>query len=225
MSIADELRKLQELHRHGALTDEEFTQAKAALLNTAGSPPVPFDPTKVDVDEALAPQQLRGVQIIASALLMGVVAFLALVLVHVFVQNNGQGLAPPGGLPILSLLAVAMLAVCAPLAFVIPRIQTQSALRQIISGSWQLPPGFDPMLFATSGAKLMAVRHSTLILGLALLEGPAFLACIAYLLEAQAFALGLIGVAIALMLYKFPTESRVRTWLERQVNQLAELHQ
>jgi hypothetical protein len=32
MSIADELRKLQELHDSGALTDEEFAQAKAAVL-------------------------------------------------------------------------------------------------------------------------------------------------------------------------------------------------
>jgi len=32
MSIADELRKLQDLHRTGALTDEEFAAAKAAVL-------------------------------------------------------------------------------------------------------------------------------------------------------------------------------------------------
>jgi Short C-terminal domain len=32
MNIADELQKLQELHRTGALTDEEFATAKAAVL-------------------------------------------------------------------------------------------------------------------------------------------------------------------------------------------------
>jgi hypothetical protein len=32
MNIADELRKLQDLHRAGALTDEEFATAKAAVL-------------------------------------------------------------------------------------------------------------------------------------------------------------------------------------------------
>ena len=32
MNIADELQKLQELHRSGALSDEEFTAAKAAVL-------------------------------------------------------------------------------------------------------------------------------------------------------------------------------------------------
>ena len=32
MSIADEIRKLQELHASGALTDEEFAKAKAAVF-------------------------------------------------------------------------------------------------------------------------------------------------------------------------------------------------
>jgi hypothetical protein len=36
MNIADELRKLEELHRSGALTDEEFAAAKARVL--AGEP-------------------------------------------------------------------------------------------------------------------------------------------------------------------------------------------
>ena len=39
MSIADELRKLQELHAAGSLTDAEFAQAKATLL--AGTSPAP----------------------------------------------------------------------------------------------------------------------------------------------------------------------------------------
>src|SRR5262249_12264234 len=41
MNIADELRKLQDLHRNGALTDEAFAAAKAAVLakGAAGSDP------------------------------------------------------------------------------------------------------------------------------------------------------------------------------------------
>ncbi len=33
MSLADELQKLQALHARGALTDQEYAQAKDALLN------------------------------------------------------------------------------------------------------------------------------------------------------------------------------------------------
>jgi len=46
MNIADELKKLQELHASGGLSDLEFARAKAAILNgTAGMPPPPpFQP-------------------------------------------------------------------------------------------------------------------------------------------------------------------------------------
>jgi hypothetical protein len=39
MGVADELERLQQLHNSGALTDEEFAQAKAAILagESAGS--------------------------------------------------------------------------------------------------------------------------------------------------------------------------------------------
>jgi hypothetical protein len=37
MNIADELRKLQDLHQSGALTDDEFATAKAAVLSGRGS--------------------------------------------------------------------------------------------------------------------------------------------------------------------------------------------
>jgi uncharacterized Tic20 family protein len=48
MSTADELQKLRQLHESGALSDEEYAQAKARLLN---SPPsgVPVD--TVDVEQ------------------------------------------------------------------------------------------------------------------------------------------------------------------------------
>ena len=44
MNIADELRKLQELHSSGALTDEEFAQAKAAVLEGASRGAKPREP-------------------------------------------------------------------------------------------------------------------------------------------------------------------------------------
>ncbi|MCI0700422.1 MAG: SHOCT domain-containing protein [Planctomycetia bacterium] len=41
MSLADELRQLQELHEQGALSDEEYAQAKARLLNAPAPPATP----------------------------------------------------------------------------------------------------------------------------------------------------------------------------------------
>ena len=37
MALSDELAKLQELHQRGALTDDEFSRAKARLLEGAAS--------------------------------------------------------------------------------------------------------------------------------------------------------------------------------------------
>jgi phage shock protein PspC (stress-responsive transcriptional regulator) len=46
MALSDELAKLQDLHQRGALPDDEFTRAKARLLDDAKSPagtPPPSD--------------------------------------------------------------------------------------------------------------------------------------------------------------------------------------
>lgn len=44
MSLSDEIAKLQELHQRGALSDEEFTQAKARLLDGSAAPSNTPDP-------------------------------------------------------------------------------------------------------------------------------------------------------------------------------------
>jgi hypothetical protein len=175
--------------------------------------------------DLLPGQYLRTMQIIAGALFLGVAAFLAIVLFIVLVQGNGQGMAPPVGLPILSLVLVGLFIVTLPLAFIIPGVLTQAALRRIATRTWRPPLHANPIYYSSDAAKLLTVRQTATIIGLAILEGTAFFGCIAYLLEAQAFALGVIIVAMLLMLLNFPTEGRVRGWLERQTDCLAELRQ
>lgn len=174
-------------------------------------------------DDLLSAQRLRVMQIIAAALLVGVLIFLGVVLFLVQIQNNGAGAAPPGNMLLLSLLAVAFFAIQAPLSFIIPRFQTQTALRQIASGAWKSPPGASTTDFGTDASRLLAVRQTSMIVGLALLEGVAFFACIAYLLEAQPWVLIIILACVGLMLVSFPTEGRVRSWLSWQVDRLDEL--
>jgi hypothetical protein len=157
-------------------------------------------------DEILPPQRLLTMRIVAGALLLGVLIFLGLVLFMVLVQNNGVGTAPPGDLPILSLLAVAFFVIQAPLSFIVPRFQLRTALRQIASATWKLPPGASATDFRTDASKLLAVRQTSMIVGLALLEGAAFFACIAYLLEAQPWVLATVLAAVLLMIVTFPSE-------------------
>jgi hypothetical protein len=178
-----------------------------------------------DPEDILPHRSLRVMQIIAGALLLGVVIFLSIALVIVSKRTNGPSIAPAADLPIISVVAAVLLAVQAPLAFIVPSLQTRTALRQIASGTWQLPPGANAAAFGTDNTKLLAVRQNTLLVSLALLEGVAFLGCIAYLLEAHLLVLGVALVAVLLMLVNFPTEARVRGWLERQTDQLVVLRQ
>jgi hypothetical protein len=174
--------------------------------------------------ETLPPQRLRVMQIIAMALILGVSSFLGIVL-YLVSQNNGQGMAPNALVPLMSLLAGLFLVIAAVLASIIAAAQTRSMLRQIASGSWRPPPRTNPNDYHSDAAKLLAVRQTTLIVTLALPEGAAFFGCIAYMLEGQPFVLAIILAALGLMLVHFPTERRVRTWLEQQADRLAALRQ
>jgi hypothetical protein len=62
----------------------------------------------------------------------------------------------------------------------------------------------------------MLVHANSMIVGWGLLEGAAFMGCMAYLLEARTLALGVIAIVLLLMFCTFPTEARARNWLQRQ---------
>jgi hypothetical protein len=180
------------------------------------------------VDDPVMSGRLRVMQIIAAALLIGVTTFLVIVLYLVHVQNQGHGNAPPGNLPIISLMGAGFLVVLAVLSFVIPAMIVRSNLAAIAAGTWKPPqrrsPAFIPVEApATDAGKLFLLYQSTMIVGLAPLEGACFFNCIAYLVEAQPYTLGVLGIGILLMLARFPTEGRVRHWLEDRQERLAQV--
>jgi hypothetical protein len=202
--------------------------SRAFIAYNAPEPPLPtfsVRPPMSEIDDRVLAPRVRTMQIIAIALIAGVLVFLGIACNQVFVQRQGQPQGQADALPILSLLAVAMLAGGAAVSFVLPMVMTRAALQKIAAGTWQLPQGIDPKDLATDVAKLLTVKQTTLIFSLAMLEGPAFLGCIAFLIEARPFTLGLVGVAIAMMLFKFPTEGGIRAWLWNQTNQLEQARQ
>jgi hypothetical protein len=170
------------------------------------------------MEDPLTPQRVRTVQIIAAALPAGVIAFLALVLYMVHVQNGGAGLNMQGQLPLVSLLAVGFLAVQAVLSFVLPVSVARSGVRRIAAASRETSPAAD-------AGQLLGLYQTTLIVGLALLEGGCFFGCVAYLVEARPFVLAAVAVGLAFILLRFPTEGRVRLWLEDHKDQLARARQ
>jgi hypothetical protein len=164
-------------------------------------------------------------QIVAGAILLGIATFFAIILFIVPGQRNGQGVAAPLGPPLMSILLVALLSVNVPLAFLIPGMQIRAALKRIATGTWRPPTPANPSAYSTDAAKLLAVRQTAMIINLAFLEGTAFFGCIAYLLEGQTFVLAVVVLVMALMVLIFPTQSRIRVWLEQQTDRLAELRQ
>ena len=46
MNVADQLQKLQQLHQSGTISDEEFSKAKAQLLNSPPRAARAFQPTQ-----------------------------------------------------------------------------------------------------------------------------------------------------------------------------------
>ncbi len=168
-------------------------------------------------EESFPIQRVRVMQIVVGALILGVLFFLGLVLYLVHVEGQGEARAE---LPLVTMIAVVMFALCALMAFVLPASITRSALRRLADGTWQPPPNTNPHAFATTTQRLLLVRQTALIVGMALLEGSAFMACTAYLLEAQPPALGVVGAAVLLMLWNFPTTGRVRAWVEQQTDAL-----
>jgi hypothetical protein len=170
-------------------------------------------------------RRVLTMQIIAAALVAAVVILGSVSLV--MVNNNGPlGPAPaPGALPIISVVALAMLATCVPLSLIVPNTILRGAVQRIAAGTWKAPEGVDAAQFASDEAKLLAARQTTMIVGNALLEGAGTIACVAYMLEGQTFALTTAAVVVLFMVFQFPTQGRIREWLERHVALVTELRQ
>jgi hypothetical protein len=156
-------------------------------------------------------------QIIAAALVIGCVTFLTIAVF--MVQNNqGRGMGNQGN--ILSLLAVLMLAAETPVALILPRVMLRASLARLASqppNSLAMPQPISDEVY------LVMQRQNMMIVSMAMFEGAAFFATIAYLIEGQPLALVASAVAIVLQMVQFPTEGRVSTWLEQQLFALNDL--
>jgi hypothetical protein len=171
-------------------------------------------------EDPLFPKRVLTIQIIAGSMLTGVLLAVGLMVFLVYGQNNGHGMAPPADLPLISLIAVGMAVITFPLGLILPRIISRRAMQQIAVGTWTPPPNVDPASFSSDAAKLVAIRQSSMIIGLALLEGTGIFGAIAFLLEGQPFVLVVPSVAIVLMIVQFPTEGKMRAWVSEQLERL-----
>jgi hypothetical protein len=158
-------------------------------------------------------RRLLAMQITAAALIVGVVSFLGIVCFMVYGQQQGVGTSQADAFPMITVIAFGLFAVCAALSFVVPMVQTQSGLEQIASGMWRPPARSDPKAFDGDTTKILAVRETAFTIGVALLEGPAFLGIVCFLIECHPYALTVPTLALVGMLLRFPTEGSLRAWV------------
>jgi hypothetical protein len=172
----------------------------------------------------------RTSQIIVGSLAMGVIWFMAIVLFLLSTPDGPPGEGPAAArAPIITYMAAAVGAAALVASYFVPNLIVDSGLRGILKSGPSAPTRADE-----SGAKqvksgiaahqLLPLYQTQLIVGAALVEGGAFFATIAYMLEHQYLALGAAGVLLAALLARFPTLDRVNGWLEDKLGRLRELH-
>lgn len=170
---------------------------------------------KDDADDGLLSRHLQTMQIIAVALLAGVLAFVAIGVFVKSTQNVGQVAERAQESQIVTLLALGTMVVCVPMSIFIPILLTNASLAQLAAGKRDVPTGTNADTPVPTTSKLLRIWQISMLIGLAMLEGSAFLACLAYLMEGLPIALGIAAVTVLLMLVKFPTKANVRSWLDR----------
>lgn len=153
-------------------------------------------------------QQLRVMQIIAFALMMGVMSFFGVVLV--VTQGNVFGMQQPG---LITIIAAGFAFIMIVNHFVIPSIIANAQLKRLAG------VGTSDAEKEQRVASLANVYQVHLIVGLALLEGAAFFNLIALMIGKSAASIAVIVVLLSLMLFKFPTRTKVTWWIQEKLTE------
>jgi F0F1-type ATP synthase membrane subunit c/vacuolar-type H+-ATPase subunit K len=150
----------------------------------------PNEPQSTDITP-----HVRTMQIIAAALMLGVVIF------AVIVVAGGHLNHPPNG-NVVSFIG--------------------AGLAVLMSVQHRVVPGIIVKAYAGQFAKMPEqerdcyIYQMQLIIALAMLEGAAFLNLIACMIEHNWWSLAIAGGVVAIMAVQFPTRTRVEQWIETQ---------
>jgi hypothetical protein len=162
--------------------------------------------------------RIRTMQIVAGAMVLGVGFFLVIAVV----MRAAGNMPPPPDPPLVTYIALGFGIMSLVPYFWVPEMVAKSAIRQraryLSAGGAELtasPLNVEPAL-------LCGIYQTRLLISAALLEGVAFFALVAYMVEGQ--LLSLIEAVAFLMglLLQFPTRSKVERWIEKQQNLIQE---
>jgi hypothetical protein len=159
---------------------------------------------------------LRELQVKTVAMIMGVV-FFAAVTMYLVVSDR----PPPGNekqdataIGILGAAAVVMLIAGVVASVVVPGVVARAAAAR--AGRQPTSVGSAAEGEPPDDTALLKAYQTGHVLRLALLDGPAFFLCVTTIIERNPYLLGLVLVPLAVMAAVFPTEDRLRAWLEAQ---------
>jgi hypothetical protein len=161
--------------------------------------------------------RIKALQIVAAAMMMGLATFL------VIAGFLGQPGAPPpaGRTPVLTYLGLFLLLAAVPAAFVLPAVATRGPLEAIQREAAARPAAALTSEEETFWGRLLAVRQTMLILGMAPLEAAGFFNGVAFIVERDPLALGATIGALILQATRFPTFAGVAAWLHQQTEAIA----
>jgi len=177
---------------------------------------------------------LRHLQIIIIALAAGLIVLTAVMLYMVLHLKpagfiGGQG-PQWNGVPLLTALFLGIGALNLLLSFVIPvlilKTQTAQWAKQAkpIEGeltSWETSDlTWLDRVPAETLSKLLSIFQSSRIVAVALCEAAGMMCGIAYLLEAHLTSLAMVGLSIALMLIRVPTQPMLSNWVFGHIEHL-----
>jgi len=152
---------------------------------------------------------VRGMQIVAAALMIGAFNFLFVVVL----TNGGDvfGLKQPA---LITVIAAVIGAIMIGAHFTVPGMIARSQLKTAAS------QGLTGQDEESQNEKALLVYRTQLIVGLALLEGAAFLNLAALMIDKSVSSLAVFGLLICLMLLKFPTRTKVTWWVQDKLREL-----
>lgn len=159
-------------------------------------------------DNLTPERRLMAMRIIVSALLGGLAIFAGVAVAY---RYTGHPAAP--ALMVLTYVSIVFTGVLTLCSAVVPAIWAATARRGLLATPATDESG-SPAPIAAS--KWYEIYQSQLIISAALLEGPAFLALIAFLIEGSPASLGLALFLFIMLALKMPSGPRIERWISNQ---------
>ncbi len=166
---------------------------------------------------------LRIMQIIACALIAGVLSFAGVASFIVFGQAPAAqpGVQPPAaaqnGSEIIMYLAMAFAAGAVVMSFVMSKLVSAAGVKGVAKMARDGTSTGSKELFG----RLLGVAQTKMIIAMALVEGAAFFNLIAFIITKSLIAPAVVGALLCVMAIHFPTKFKLARWLEDQQRMLS----